>query len=57
MSRAAQGGFTSETCPLSGVYRCNEHRENTIPLTEGETFPPCSVGGGHSAEWHLVTPA
>lgn len=25
-----------------------------IPLSKGETFPPCNVGGGHSANWTLV---
>lgn len=45
---------TGQKCPQSGVYRCSLHPMNTIPLSKGETFPPCSYGGGHAAEWILV---
>src|SRR5690606_40927757 len=54
---AQSGGMTGQQCGVSGVYRCVTHPENTIPLSEGETFPPCSVGGGHSADWALVRSA
>ena len=42
---------TGETAPVSGVYRLVKHIDGTvctaspdqqhIPLTKGETFPPC----------------
>ena len=48
---------TGSTCQQSGVYACSTHGSNEIPLSEGETFPPCSHGGGHSATWNLVRPA
>jgi hypothetical protein len=46
---------TGEKCPQSGVYRCSTHTGNTIPLSKGETFPPCSWGGGHGTNWILVS--
>lgn len=46
-------GRTGETCQTSGVYYCETHSSNTIPLSKGEKFPPCSVSGGHSANWIL----
>jgi hypothetical protein len=46
-------GSTGQKCQLSGVYRCSMHPANTIPLSKGETFPPCSYGGGHAATWIL----
>ena len=46
-------GQTGTVCQVSGVYRCETHPSNTIPLSRGERFPPCSVGG-HSATWILV---
>jgi len=45
---------TGQKCTQSGVYKCSQHPSNTIPLSKGETFPPCSLGGGHSANWILV---
>ncbi len=45
---------TGQTCQESGVYKCSQHPTNEIPLSKNETFPPCSVGGGHSATWILV---
>ena len=45
---------TGQKCPESGVYKCSIHTSNTIPLSKGETFPPCSWGGGHAATWILV---
>lgn len=37
---------TGEKNPVSGIYACVQcekaARRNTIPLTKGETFPPCS---------------
>lgn len=47
-------GKTGETCKLSGVYKCLTHQQNTIPLAVGNKFPPCSLGGGHSATWVLL---
>lgn len=46
---------TGQKCPRSGVYRCTRHPRNTIPLSQGETFPPCSWDGGHAATWELVS--
>jgi len=46
---------TGQKCPQSGVYKCSVHPSNTIPLSKGETFPPCSWGGGHAATWILVS--
>jgi hypothetical protein len=48
---------TGSKCTQSGVYKCSLHTSNTIPLSKGETFPPCSVGGGHAATWLLVRTA
>ncbi len=47
---------TGEKCPQSGEYKCTTHSSNTIPLSKGEKFPPCShgSGGGHGAIWKLV---
>lgn len=45
---------TGETCQESGVYRCGTHSGQTIPLAKGNTFPPCSEGGGHATTWVLV---
>jgi len=50
-------GTTGQTCTESGVYRCSVHTSNTIPLSKGERFPPCGLGGGHSATWQLVRKA
>ena len=50
-------GTTGQKCELSGVYYCSKHPSNTIPLAIGNTFPPCSWGGGHSAVWILKYPA
>ena len=37
---------TGEKNPVSGVFACERceqsARQNTIPLSKGETFPPCS---------------
>jgi hypothetical protein len=37
---------TGEINPVSGVFACTScekaGRRNTIPLTKGEKFPPCS---------------
>lgn len=48
---------TGQKCTQSGVYRCSKHPSNEIPLSRGETFPPCSRDGGHSATWILVRKA
>ena len=50
-------GKTGEKCQKSGVYRCTQHPENEIPLSEGERFPPCGIGDGHGAIWELVREA
>jgi len=46
-------GKTGETCQQSGVYYCSVHTSNEIPLSKGETFPPCSWDDGHGATWIL----
>ncbi len=45
---------TGQICEQSGVYRCSTHSSQEIPLSKGETFPPCANGGGHGATWILV---
>jgi len=50
-------GKTGEKCQESGIYKCSSHPANTIPLSKGETFPPCSWEGGHSATWIWVRSA
>lgn len=50
-------GKTGEKCKQSGVYKCRIHPSNTIPLSKDETFPPCSMGGGHGTTWDLVSTA
>ncbi len=47
---------TGQTCQTSGVYKCKTHSSNKIPLSKGETFPPCShgSGGGHGTTWILI---
>jgi hypothetical protein len=50
-------GTTGQTCQQSGIYKCSLHPTNTIPLSKGETFPPCSRGDGHGATWVLVQEA
>jgi len=47
-------GRTGEQCQVSGVYKCSSHGGNEIPLAKGNTFPPCSLGGGHGTVWVLV---
>ena len=54
---SSTGGRTGEKCQLSGVYKCTTHPNNTISLSKGETFPPCSRGGGHRATCRLVSAA
>jgi len=54
---ATSQGRTGEKCQISGVYRCGMHSGNTIPLSKGETFPPCSLSHGHSTIWILVRAA
>ena len=49
--------YTGSKCEQSGVYKCSVHPFNTIPLSKGETFPPCSVNGGHGTNWILVRTA
>ncbi|MES2155555.1 MAG: DUF6519 domain-containing protein [bacterium] len=50
----AEPGTTGKKNRLSGVYQCSAHPENTIPLSRGETFPPCGREGGHAARWILL---
>lgn len=47
-------GTTGQKCQQSGEYKCSTHPTNRIPLSKGETFPPCSFNGGHGATWILV---
>jgi hypothetical protein len=52
-------GKTGEKCQQSGVYKCSIHPTQTIPLSKGETFPPCKggTGIGHATTWILVSKA
>ncbi|MFN0213164.1 MAG: hypothetical protein ACKVT2_02825 [Saprospiraceae bacterium] len=50
-------GTTGTICQVSGVYQCQLHTWNTIPLSKGERFPPCSAGNGHATTWVLVKTA
>jgi hypothetical protein len=49
-------GRTGQICKVSGVYRCESHSRNTIPLAKGNVFPPCSHGG-HATTWIFVAAA
>jgi hypothetical protein len=44
---------TGNTCSESAVYKCQTCGTQEIPLSKGETFPPCSTckKGG---EWKMV---
>jgi hypothetical protein len=48
---------TGEKNPVSGVFSCvrceNAGRQNTIPLSKSETFPPCSKCSA-AVTWRLV---
>lgn len=51
-------GKTGEKCQQSGVYQCITHANQTIPLSKGETFPPCKGNGtGHATTWKMIRPA
>ena len=49
-------GRTGHKCQQSGVYRSECHPSQEIPLSKGETFPPCRGAGlqGHATTWTLV---
>lgn len=53
---SAQTSTTGSICQISGVYKCMTHPFNTIPLSKGERFPPCSISG-HATTWVLVKTA
>ena len=53
MSASEERGTTGEKCQKSGVYYCVRHPSNEIPLSKGETFPPCSRDAGHGTTWIL----
>ena len=42
---------TGEKCPESGVWESQSNPSTTIPLTEGETFPPYD---NKSVVWKLI---
>lgn len=48
---------TGEKNPVSGNFVCvrceNAGRQNMIPLSKGETFPPCSKCNA-AATWRLA---
>jgi len=46
-------GRTGEKCQVSGVYYCQSHPSNSIPLAKGNIFPPCSINNGHGTTWIL----
>jgi hypothetical protein len=50
-------GKTGERCQVSGIYKCQTHPTNTIPLAKNNVFPPCSQGSGHSTIWVFVQAA
>jgi len=45
-------GKTGQKCEQSGVYYCQKHTTYEIPLSKGETFPPCNSCGG-ATTWIL----
>lgn len=44
---------TGNKCPESGVYKCQTHPSQTIPLAKGNIAPPCA-STGHGTTWVLV---
>ncbi|MDC8002735.1 hypothetical protein POV27_01605 [Aureisphaera galaxeae] len=42
---------TGQKCPESGVWEAQSPPIDTIPLSEGETFPPHN---GNSTDWKLI---
>lgn len=50
-------GTTGQKCVIGGIYYCQSHPSNEIPIAAGNTFPPCSWGGGHNATWVLKVKA
>ncbi len=49
---------TGAICQQSAVYKCETHQRQEIPLSKGETFPPCKGDGkGHATNWILVRKA
>jgi hypothetical protein len=48
---------TGHKNPVSGVFACvgceQSGRQNTIPLSAGETFPPCRKCNG-AVTWKLI---
>jgi len=42
---------TGEKCPESGVWESQSTPSTTIPLTEGEKFPPYN---GEAVTWKLI---
>lgn len=42
---------TGEKCPESGIWEAQSTPSTTIPLTEGETFPPYN---NKSVTWKLI---
>lgn len=48
---------TGEKCQQSGIYKCQTHTSYEIPLSKGETFPPCNqlgISNSHATTWILV---
>ncbi|WP_431165185.1 hypothetical protein [Tenacibaculum halocynthiae] len=43
---------TGQKCPESGVWKAQANPSGTIPLSEGETFPPHR---GSSVDWKLIS--
>lgn len=43
---------TGEKCPESGVWEAQSSPSTTIPLSEGETFPPYN---NKAVTWKLVS--
>ena len=43
---------TGEKCPESGVWEAQSTPSTTIPLSEGETFPPYN---NKAVDWKLIS--
>lgn len=44
---------TGQKCEESGVYQCSSCKQQTIPLSKGETFPPCATER-KAVNWVLI---
>lgn len=42
--------------PLSGLFICTNCKNQNIPLSKGDNFPPCS-SCGKDTKWQLIVSA